>query len=63
MTTHRHIQIHNLLDTAAVRAEGCRAAASNLARIRNDRAAGYYIRRADRFVRIAARCAARLAAP
>lgn len=61
MSTHRVIQIHNLLDTLSSKARQCRRAADNLAAIRNDRGAGHYLRRAVRLEHIAARCSARLA--
>lgn len=61
LSTHRVIQLSALLDTASAKAAQCRRAASNLARIRNDRGAGHYLRRASRIDRIAARCQGRLA--
>lgn len=60
MSTHRHIQIHNLLDTASSEARQCRRAADNLAGIRNANGAAHYLRRAIRFERIATICASRL---
>lgn len=61
MTTHRAIQIHNLLDALESKARTARRAAENLARIKNDRGAGHYLRRVVRYERISATCRARLA--
>lgn len=60
MTTHRHLQIHNLEDTCASKARVLRRGADNLARIGNDKGAGYQLRRALKFERVAAKCRARL---
>ena len=61
MSTHRAIQISVVVDTCESRARVSRRAACNLARIGNDGGAGYYLRRAARFDRIANVCRARLA--
>jgi hypothetical protein len=60
MTTHRHIQIHNLLDTASCKAGQCRRGADNLARINNSKGATHLLRRAMRLERIASTCASLL---
>ena len=60
MTTHRHIQIHALEDTCSAKIGQLRRGASNLARIGNDKGAGYQLRRALQFERIAVKCRARL---
>jgi hypothetical protein len=60
MITHRHIQIHNLEDTCSAKVAQLRRGASNLARIGNDKGAGYQLRRALKFERIAAKCRVRL---
>lgn len=60
MTTHRLIQIHNLEDSMSSKFRIARKAADNLARIGNDKGAGYFLRRAVRFERIAISCRARL---
>ena len=61
MSTHRLIQIHALFNTLSSKARQCRRAADNLARIRNDRGASHYLRRAARYARLAALCEGRLA--
>jgi len=62
MTTHRLIQIHNLEDTMSSKARIARRSADNLARIGNTNGAGYYLRRAMRFERIANICINRIKA-
>ena len=61
MTTHRHIQIHNLQDTMSTLFHTCRKCAENAERIGNITAKRYYIRRAFRASKIVAKCRARLA--
>lgn len=60
MSTHRHIQIHNLLDNASCLARQCRRGADNLARINNAKGATHMLLRAMRLERIASACARRL---
>ena len=60
MTTHRLIQVHNLLDSVSSKVRQCRRAADNLARIRNDRGADHYLRRVARYERLVALCEGRL---
>lgn len=60
MTTHRMIQIHNLLDTCESKASVCRRGADNLARINNTAGTIHQIKRALRFERIASKCRSRL---
>lgn len=60
MTTHRLIQIRNMLANVSGKARQCRVAAGNLARIRNDYGSGHYLRRAARYERLVALCAERL---
>ena len=61
MTTHRVLQLSNLLDTMTSRAGVCRRGAENLRRIGNDKGAAHQDERAARFERIANRAAALLA--
>lgn len=61
MSTHRRIQIHSLLDSLSAGARQFRRCAGNLARICNNAGAGHYLRRADRYERLALVCARRLA--
>lgn len=61
MSTHRHVQIHSLLDTAESKARTYRRCASNLARIGNLRGAMHYLCRATKAERLAFKCARRLA--
>ena len=61
MTTHRTLQIHNLLDTAESKARVCRTGSANLARIGNVAGSAFQLRRAQRFESIAERCKGRLA--
>jgi hypothetical protein len=61
MSTHRLIQVHNLLDTVSSKAIQSRRAADNAAMIRNSTATASFIRRALRLERIAATCEGRLA--
>ncbi len=61
MTTHRTLQIHNLLDTAESKARVCRTGSTNLARIGNVAGSAFQLRRAQRFESIAERCKGRLA--
>lgn len=60
MTTHRTIQIHNLLDTVSSKARVCRTGSGNLARIGNTIGSASQLHRAQRFERIAERCQRRL---
>lgn len=60
MTTHRLIQIHNLLDTCNSKSRVCRRGADNLARIGNAVGATHQLCRAMRFERIASMCRIRL---
>jgi hypothetical protein len=60
MTTHRTIQIHNLLDTVSSKAHVCRMGSANLARIGNAIGSASQLHRAQRFERIAERCQRRL---
>lgn len=60
MTTHRTLQIHNLLDTASSKARVCRTGSANLARIGNTIGSASQLLRAQRFERIAERCQRRL---
>ena len=61
-STHRIIQLHNLENTCSARARVLRRGADNLARIGNDKGAGYQLRRALKTERVAAKCRARLGA-
>jgi hypothetical protein len=60
LSTHRTIQIHNLLDTAQSKARQCRRAADNLASIGNLKGSQSYIERAARLDEIASTCERRL---
>ena len=60
MTTHRLIQIHNLLDTCESKACVCRRGADNLARIGNAAGTIHQLKKAMRFERIASKCRSRL---
>jgi len=60
MTTHRFIQMHNLLDTLTSKVRQCRNAAENLARIGNKIGSDHYTHRADRYARVAGLCEKRL---
>lgn len=62
MTTHRLIQLHNMLDDLSSRARVSRRAADKAASINNGKAAVYFLQRAVRFERICTRCSARLEA-
>jgi len=61
LSTHRTIQISNLLDTASSKARVCREGSANLARIGNTVGSSFQLHRAQRFERIAERCQRRLA--
>jgi hypothetical protein len=63
MTTHRHIQIHSLNYSLTVKAAQYRRCADNAARIKNDRAAAEYLRRAMKAEKAACHCAQRLGQP
>lgn len=60
ISTHRAIQIHNLEDTCSSKARVLRRGAENLDRIGNKKGAGYQIRKALRFERVASKCRVRL---
>lgn len=53
MTTHRCIQVSNILDNASSQARVCRAAASNLLRINNVKGSNHMTAKAVRLERIA----------
>lgn len=62
MTTHRLIQVSQLHYTLTVNAKTFRRCADNLARIKNNLAAGSYLRKAIKAERVAALCQKRLGA-
>lgn len=60
ISTHRVCQLNNLEHACSSKASQLRSGALNLARIGNDKGAGYQLRRSLRFERIAQKCRARL---
>jgi hypothetical protein len=61
MTTHRAIQVSELLDKVMIKANCHRRAASNLARVNNQRGALIYTVKAEKCDRIAYACRLRIA--
>lgn len=55
-STHRIIQISNLLDTVSSKSRVCREGSANLARIGNTAGSAFQLHRAQRFEHIAERC-------
>ena len=57
---HRHIQIHNIMDSCEAKAAQCRRGATNLTAIGNLKGAVYMLDRAEQCERIVIRCKKRL---
>lgn len=61
MTTHRLLQLHTLEDNMSSKARVARRAARSAFFIKNLKATAYFLERAKRYDRVAARCRGRLA--
>ncbi len=62
MTTHRFLQLYNLIDTALAESRVCLRCAANAASINNQSARAHFIERATRLAQVALK-AQRLVAP